>query len=160
MRAPPRYRSSFCLSHPFILYSIKHSDPSVCVALTCLTGPQRGKKSIIESFCPTSSCVLLQEGSLRQKHGAPSSPSKGIAKAFRQARSRFETLSEGGALSRPGSAAPSAAASPQQPPRTPVAARHQAQPSHEAYSPLVIGPPAAHNIQWTLHQSPARWAAT
>ena len=107
---------------------------------------------------------MLQEGSLRQKHGAPSSPSKspskGIAKAFRQARSRFETLSEGSALSRPGSAAPSAAPSPQQPPRTPVAARHQAQPSHEAYSPLVIGPPAAHNIQWTLHQSPARWAAT
>ena len=106
---------------------------------------------------------MLQEGSLRQRHGAPSSPSKspskGIAKAFRQARSRFETLSEGGALSRPGSAAPSAAASPQQPPRTPVAARHQAQPSHEAYSPLLIGPPAAHNIQWTLHQSPARWAA-
>ncbi|CAK0736757.1 hypothetical protein CVIRNUC_000798 [Coccomyxa viridis] len=103
---------------------------------------------------------VTAEGSLRQRHGAPSSPSKspskGIAKAFRQARSRFETLSEGGALSRPGSAAPSAAASPQQPPRTPVAARHQAQPSHEAYSPLLIGPPAAHNIQWTLHQSPAR----
>ena len=51
----------------------------------------------------------------------------------------------------------SAAASPQQAPQTPGGPHHQAQPSYEAYSPLLIGPPASRSMQWTAHPSPVRW---
>jgi len=104
----------------------------------------------------------MQEASLRQKHSASPSPSQGMAGAFRRARSRFETRSDTSGPSRPGSAAPSAApsaaASPQKPPRTPKMLHDQAQPVYEAYSPLMLGPPAAHSVQWTAQPSPVRFA--
>ena len=104
----------------------------------------------------------MQKASLRQKHSASPSPSQSMAGAFRRARSRFETRSDASGPSRPGSAAPSAApsaaASPQKPPRTPKMPHDQAQPVYEAYSPLMLGPPAAHSVQWTAQPSPARFA--
>ena len=104
---------------------------------------------------------LVQEASLRQKHSASPSPSQSMAGAFRRARSRFEARSDASGLSRPGSAAPSAApsaaASPQKPPRTPKMPHDQAQPVYEAYSPLMLGPPAARSVQWTAQPSPVRF---
>ena len=143
--------------------AVQHSPQSQSCARDChLTAP-----------CPPAICNkavvvkprtrstwntgLLQEASLRQKHGASPSPARGVATTFRQARSRFETRSDGSTLSRPGSAAVSAAASPQQAPRTPGGSHHQAQPSYEAYSPLLLGPPASRSVQWTAHPSPVRW---